>query len=94
MKTIEGDYAERLKQYQEQRLPHCRLCMNWFLGCLNGRSTWKDKAVRPGFRLTGQSGREYQEPDSIPGAELPLRSHCDEFEWGPDPERLGRVVAL
>jgi len=80
------------KQYQKQGLPACRLCVNWFLGCLNGRRKWTDKAVKPNFRYAGQSGREYGEHENIPAAEFPLRMHCDAFTRDPDPGRLGRVV--
>ena len=86
------DEISRLKQYQSQRLPDCPLCVNWFLGCLNGRNTWMDKSVKPGFCYTGQSDEEYVLCADIPSTEFPLRMHCKAFTWDPNPERLGRVV--
>jgi hypothetical protein len=89
------ELVERLRQYQANNLPDCPLCVNWFLGCLNGRQNWTDKAVHPNFRFVGVSGKEYSysiRHENIPGAEYPLRMFCDAFEWDPKPERLGRVV--
>jgi len=45
---------EQLKQYREQQLPCCELCVHWFLGCLNGRKKWKDKAITPNQRYEGE----------------------------------------
>ena len=65
---------DQLKEYRKQKLPCCELCVHWFLGCLNGRKEWKDKAITPNQRFVGD------------------RMLCDNFEWDPNPERLGRVV--
>jgi len=45
---------EQLKKYQTQGKKDCPLCAHWLLGCLNGRKTWKDKAVTPNFRDVGK----------------------------------------
>ena len=68
----------------------CLDCAHWFLGCLNRRSKWKDKAIMPNYRMVGQSGVEYSV--DIPDSEYPLRGFCDDFYRDPDPERNGRVV--
>jgi hypothetical protein len=86
------DEIGRLKQYQSQGLQDCPLCVNWFLGCLNGRNKWADKSVKPGFCYTGQSSKEYISCADIPPTEYPLRMHCKAFIWDPNSERLGRVV--
>lgn len=85
---------EQLKKYQDQKLPDCPLCLNWFLGCLNGRKEWSDKSVTPNLRFVGQSGAEYPDSDNqkIPETEYPCRMFCDAFQWDPSKERLGRVV--
>lgn len=82
------------RERQRQRLQDCRLCAKWFLGCLNGREKWADKAITPNMRYAGQSGQEFPNAQvlDIPEAEYPLRMFCDAFEWDPDPERLGRAV--
>lgn len=72
-------------------VPECRGCVHFFLGCLNGRKKWTDKASTPNFRYAGQSGREYIDPPSVE-SEFPLRCFCDAFEADPDPSRRGRVV--
>lgn len=57
----------------------CRECANWFLGCLNGRERWSDKAVRPNFQnVTLKDG-------TVDGV-------CDAFFLDPNPKRKGRVV--
>ncbi len=84
--------VDKLRQWQKQRLPDCCLCVSWFLGCLHGRRKWQDKAITPGFRYVGQSGKEYGKHENIPEAEYPLRMFCDAFNWDPDPERLGRAA--
>jgi hypothetical protein len=62
-----------------EREHHCRECSSWFLGCLNGREKWSDKAVRPNFRwVTLQDG-------STAGL-------CDAFQLDPNPYRKGRAV--
>lgn len=62
-----------------EREPHCIECVKWFLGCLNGREKWKDKAAMPNLRqVTLSDGSQ---------------SHvCDAFEFHPDPCRKGRAV--
>lgn len=63
----------------QNREPHCLECVNWFLGCLNGRENWKDKAVMPNRRLvTLQNGTQ--------------EFLCDAFQFHSDPYRKGRVV--
>jgi hypothetical protein len=88
------DQLEQLKQYREQGLKDCPLCVCWFLGCLNGRKEWKDKSVKPNFRFVGLSGTEYPDSDNpaIPDSEYPCRMFCDAFQWDPSKERLGRAV--
>lgn len=58
---------------------HCTECSKWFLGCLNGREKWHDKAIMPNLReVTLADG---------------TKSHiCDAFELHPDPNRKGRAV--
>ncbi len=75
------------------RLADCLECAKWFLGCLNGREKWEDKAKTPNLRYIGQSGKVYT-PDELtaPEDEYPMRMICDDFEWDPDPNRHGRVV--
>lgn len=94
MQKPEQDHAPDVSSAVERgvRLPDCRRCANWFLGCLNGREKWADDAVRPNFRYAGQSGAEYTDYDKAPGADRPLRRVCDAFEWHPDPEVQGRVI--
>jgi len=83
---------ERLRAYQAARLPDCILCQSWFLGCLNGREKWKDKAVSPGKKYIGKSGAEFEPEEIPPDHEYPVRAYCDAFTWDIDPDRLGRVV--
>ena len=85
---------DQLKQYRAQNQQDCRLCVHWFLGCLNGRKEWRDKSIRPHFRFVGISDTEYPDSENpaIPDNEYPCRMLCDAFEWDPDIERLGRVV--
>lgn len=63
----------------QTREPHCLECSNWFLGCLNGREKWKDKAITPNYhQVTLRDG---------------TNSHlCDAFNLDPNPCRKGRVV--
>lgn len=75
--------AERLiatlERARHEREPHCRECTAWFLGCLNGRETWKDKAIRPNFRnVTLRDGY--------------IGGLCDAFQLDPNPNRHGRLV--
>ena len=63
----------------DAREHHCLECASWFLGCLNGREKWKDKAIRPNLRtVTLQDGSTSQ--------------LCDAFQLDPNPKRKGRVV--
>lgn len=64
---------------EQIREPHCLECSNWFLGCLNGREKWKDKAITPNYRqVVLRDG---------------TNSHlCDAFNLDPNPCRHGRVV--
>lgn len=78
--------------WRRNELPDCRLCVNWFLGCLNGREQWKDKAITPNRRRIGCSGKEYSLEDAITSEEYPVRMMCDDFRWDPNEERLGRAV--
>jgi hypothetical protein len=64
----------------QAREPHCLECSNWFLGCLNGREKWKDKAITPNFRTV----------TLIDGTHSTL---CDAFNLDPNPYRHGRVVS-
>ena len=60
----------------------CENCVCWFLGCLNGRKKWKDKAITPNLRCVGQSGKEYPY-ESSPSPSLddyPLKTYCDDFD--------------
>jgi hypothetical protein len=57
----------------------CTECVNWFLGCLNGRERWKDKAITPNWRYIRLSDGT--------GSTL-----CDAFSYHPDPRRKGRAV--
>ena len=45
---------EQLKKYRDQGKKNCPLCVCWFLGCLNGRKKWKDKAITPNLRDVGK----------------------------------------
>ena len=61
------------------RVHSCRECSSWFLGCLNGREQWKDKAIMPNLRnFTLEDGT--------------VARVCDDFTMHPDPCRKGRVV--
>lgn len=64
---------------EDTREPHCLECANWFLGCLNGREKWKDKAIMPNLR------------DVVlrDGSKSKL---CDAFYLDPNPKRKGRAV--
>lgn len=64
---------------ETSRRRECRECVNWFLGCLNGREKWHDKAITPNFRHEA-------DPDGT------TRMLCDAFEFDPDPHRHGRIV--
>lgn len=62
-----------------EREPHCLECSAWFLGCLNGRERWKDKAVQPNHRqVTLKDGTK--------------SFLCDAFDLDPNPCRKGRAV--
>jgi hypothetical protein len=69
--------AEKDEDGREQ---HCRECANWFLGCLNGRETWKDKAITPNER-------------SVRLEDGSIASVCDAFKLDPNKGRKGRVVS-
>lgn len=58
----------------------CENCQAWFLGCLNGREKWKDKAIQPNHRRVR---REIGEIDFV----------CDAFQLDPNKGRKGRVVS-
>lgn len=58
---------------------HCDECVNWFLGCLNGREKWGDKAITPNKRF-------------IPLSDGTTGMLCDAFQYDPNPHRKGRVV--
>lgn len=60
----------------KQRLPDCDECCHWFLGCLNKRMTWKDKAIMPNLR--------FLDPNKEGGYN---RTRCDDFEWRPELNR-------
>lgn len=57
----------------------CKSYRFWFLGCLHGREEWKDKSVRPNFRVLNM-----YTPQAV--------GLCDAYEADPDPERQGRVL--
>jgi uncharacterized FlgJ-related protein len=59
---------------------HCRECSNWFLGCLNGREKWGDKAITQNYRIV-------QLEDGT------CKHVCDAFALDPNPKRNGRVVS-
>lgn len=61
------------------REPNCTECANWFLGCLNGREKWSDKAITPNYRTVELSD----------GSKGML---CDAFVLNPNPCAKGRVV--
>jgi hypothetical protein len=65
---------------EDGRDKHCRECSNWFLGCLNGREKWKDKAITPNHRHVQLEDGTYS-------------SVCDAFQLDPNPNRKGRVVS-
>lgn len=63
----------------KEREPECLECANWFLGCLNGREKWGDKAITPNKRyITLKDGTKGM--------------LCDAFQLDPNPNRHGRVV--
>lgn len=67
------------KKSEDGRDEHCRECSAWFLGCLNGREKWSDKAIMPNHRQVRL------EDESV--------SHvCDAFDLDPNPRRKGRAV--
>ncbi|MEN8134292.1 MAG: hypothetical protein ABFS18_01980 [Thermodesulfobacteriota bacterium] len=72
----------------------CRLCACWFLGCLNGREKWEDKAITPNMVVVGQSGKVYPDKNyPTTETEYPLTAmFCNAFIADPRPERRGRVV--
>lgn len=62
------------------REKHCRECSAWFLGCLNGRERWKDKAIMPNLhKVRLEDGTS--------------ASVCDAFQLDPNPNRKGRIVS-
>ena len=61
----------------------CNECANGFLGCLNGRTEWKDKSVRPNYR-DAHHRDWWGNPESV----------CDAFEWRPRGDQHGVVVEL
>lgn len=61
------------------REEHCIECSSWFLGCLNGREKWKDKAITPNHRTVQLKDGEKS-------------FVCDAFKLHPDPNRRGRAV--
>lgn len=67
------------KKSDDGRDEHCRECSAWFLGCLNGREKWGDKAVTPNHR-------------SVRLEDGKRAFVCDAFALDPNPERKGRVV--
>ena len=64
---------------KDGRDQHCIECYSWWLGCLNGREKWSDKAITPNKRDVLLSD----------GTKSVV---CDAFGLHPDPERKGRVV--
>lgn len=54
----------------EQRKPDCDECSHWFLGCLNGRKKWRDKAKILNLRFLDKNENGGYD-----------RMRCDEFEW-------------
>ena len=65
---------------EDGREKQCRECSAWFLGCLNGREKWSDKAVTPNYhRVRLQSGN--------------TAGVCDAFQPDPNPKRHGRIVS-
>lgn len=92
-----SSYEQRKREFEEiqKQNPgnHCQMCVNWFLGCLNGRNKWQDKVVQPNIRFAGADGRTYPRfGDDPPEEAFPMRMICDAFEPDPNPERMGRVV--
>ncbi len=93
MKNEQNTKTARDKGGVVHSLIDCLSCANWFLGCLNGRKIWKDKAIMPNLRSVGKSGKEYTD-EELPEDkdEYPLRTFCDNFFQDPRPERQGRVI--
>lgn len=65
------------------RKPGCSECRSCFLGCLNGRKKWKDKAITPNYRGTGYADY-FGHEDSI----------CDAFRWTPCGRNHGVAVEM
>jgi hypothetical protein len=65
---------------EDGREKHCRECSNWFLGCLNGREKWGDKAITPNERTV-----KLQDGSTA--------FVCDAFRLDPNKARKGRVVS-
>lgn len=78
--TIIPDKATHVTQLGRVRAVDCRECEYWFLGCLRGRATWHDKAIRPNER------------DIINGLNQQA-TRCDAFTWDHDENRQGHCVA-
>lgn len=90
-------YSQRNREFDDiqskNQGKHCQMCVKWFLGCLNGRQKWKDKAIQPNIRFEGADGQSYPRFGVDPPEDaFPLRMICDAFEQDPDPQRMGRVV--
>jgi hypothetical protein len=71
---------KRAKKAEDGRDEHCLQCSEWFLGCLNGREKWKDKAITPNHR-------------NVELEDGSTSSVCDAFQLDPNPKRNGRVVS-
>ena len=69
-KTMIPDNAINILSTGEQRKPDCDECEHWFLGCLNGRKKWEDKAITPNLRFLN--------PNQNGGYD---RMRCDAFAW-------------
>ena len=79
MTNLHDESLPMAETTEDGRDEHCIECSNWFLGCLNGREKWKDKAVMPNHRRV-----QLKDGDTS--------FVCDAFNLHPDPERKGRVV--
>jgi protein gp37 len=79
--TRGGQHHSRPNLYLRHK--GCRECRYHFLGCLNGRTEWKDKAVTPNFRSSGHNDF-FGCPDCL----------CDAFEWGLHSEDHGVAVEM
>jgi len=61
----------------------CTECGRFFLGCLNGRKKWKDKAITPNYR-DGVDSDWWGHPSSL----------CDAFKWSVRGNQHGVAVEM